>query len=85
MDWRHGVDQPYETPENPELHLMAGEASATALAWGTGAAQDFLDRSLRIGCERSRSTTETRQLACYPQRTSSGVDGQRGLIPMNAS
>ena len=53
--------------------------------WGTGAAQDFLDRSLRIGCERSRSTTETRQLACYLQRTSSGVDGQRGLIPMNAS
>ena len=32
MDWRHAVDQPYETPENPELHLMAGEASATALA-----------------------------------------------------
>jgi len=27
-----GVDQPYERPENPELHLLAGEASAAALA-----------------------------------------------------
>jgi bifunctional enzyme CysN/CysC len=27
-----GVDQPYETPENPELHLMAAEADAAALA-----------------------------------------------------
>lgn len=27
-----GVDQPYETPENPELHLMAGTADAAALA-----------------------------------------------------
>ncbi|MBI3759656.1 MAG: sulfate adenylyltransferase subunit CysN [Deltaproteobacteria bacterium] len=27
-----GVDQPYETPENPELHLMAGRDDAHALA-----------------------------------------------------
>jgi bifunctional enzyme CysN/CysC len=27
-----GVDQPYETPENAELHLMAGEESAAELA-----------------------------------------------------
>jgi bifunctional enzyme CysN/CysC len=27
-----GVDQPYELPENPELHLMAGEVRAAALA-----------------------------------------------------
>ena len=27
-----GVDQPYETPENPELHLMAGREGAGALA-----------------------------------------------------
>ena len=27
-----GVDQPYEMPENPELHLMAGRDSANALA-----------------------------------------------------
>jgi bifunctional enzyme CysN/CysC len=27
-----GVDQPYETPENPELHLMAGEVRAEVLA-----------------------------------------------------
>jgi bifunctional enzyme CysN/CysC len=27
-----GVDQPYEVPENPELHLMAGETNAAALA-----------------------------------------------------
>ena len=26
-----GVDQPYETPENPELHLMAGRDEATVL------------------------------------------------------
>jgi bifunctional enzyme CysN/CysC len=27
-----GVDQPYERPENPELHLLAGEESAAVLA-----------------------------------------------------
>ena len=27
-----GIDQPYETPENAELHLMAGAAAAAALA-----------------------------------------------------
>jgi bifunctional enzyme CysN/CysC len=27
-----GVDQAYETPEQPELHLMAGEDTAAALA-----------------------------------------------------
>ncbi len=27
-----GVDQPYEVPENPELHLMAGRDEAAALA-----------------------------------------------------
>ena len=27
-----GVDQPYEAPENAELHLMAGESDPTALA-----------------------------------------------------
>ena len=27
-----GVDQPYETPENPELHLLAGQESPEALA-----------------------------------------------------
>jgi bifunctional enzyme CysN/CysC len=27
-----GVDQPYETPENPELHLMAGSKDAERLA-----------------------------------------------------
>src|SRR5215472_4438591 len=27
-----GVDQSYETPERPELHLMAAEESASALA-----------------------------------------------------
>jgi bifunctional enzyme CysN/CysC len=27
-----GVDQPYERPENPELHMPAGEATAAALA-----------------------------------------------------
>jgi bifunctional enzyme CysN/CysC len=27
-----GIDQPYEVPENPELHLRAGEASPAALA-----------------------------------------------------
>ena len=27
-----GVDQAYEAPEAPELHLMAGETSAAALA-----------------------------------------------------
>jgi len=26
------VNQPYEAPENPELHLMAGRDDATALA-----------------------------------------------------
>jgi Adenylylsulfate kinase and related kinases len=27
-----GVDQPYEVPENPELHLMAGSKDADRLA-----------------------------------------------------
>ena len=27
-----GVDQPYEVPENPELHLMAGAKEADRLA-----------------------------------------------------
>ena len=27
-----GVDQPYETPEHPELHLKAGEREAATLA-----------------------------------------------------
>jgi bifunctional enzyme CysN/CysC len=27
-----GVDQPYEVPENPELHLMAGSTDAERLA-----------------------------------------------------
>jgi bifunctional enzyme CysN/CysC len=27
-----GIDQPYETPENPELHLMAGASDAMSLA-----------------------------------------------------
>jgi bifunctional enzyme CysN/CysC len=27
-----GVDQPYELPENPELHLMAGRDDAGLLA-----------------------------------------------------
>ena len=27
-----GVDQPYETPENPELHLQAGSKDAERLA-----------------------------------------------------
>jgi bifunctional enzyme CysN/CysC len=36
-----GVDQPYERPENPELHLLAGEASAAALA------QQIIDEMVR--------------------------------------
>ena len=30
-DQRAGVDQPYEVPENPELHLMAGSKDADRL------------------------------------------------------
>ena len=36
-----GVDQPYERPESPELHLLAGEASAAALA------QQIIDEMVR--------------------------------------
>ena len=40
-----GVDQPYEAPENPELHLMAGRDEPATLASAgdrrIGAAQDF--------------------------------------------
>src|SRR6185312_8659497 len=36
-----GIDQPYETPENPELHLLAGERTALALA------QDVIEELVR--------------------------------------
>jgi len=36
-----GVDQAYEAPEQPDLHLMAGDASAAALA------QQVIDEMLR--------------------------------------
>ena len=36
-----GVDQPYERPEKPELHLLSGEASAAALA------QQIIDEMVR--------------------------------------
>jgi bifunctional enzyme CysN/CysC len=38
-----GVDQPYEAPENPELHLMAGRKNADALA------HDVIEELMRCG------------------------------------